>query len=62
VRLATIPYHAERLCDGQIIAVDIPELEVPSCANCGELVFNYTAEEQILRAVQAQTSASASER
>jgi len=62
VQLARIPYHAERLCGGQIIAVDIPELEVPRCANCGELVFNYTAEEQILRAVQAQTSASASQR
>jgi hypothetical protein len=62
VRLATIPYHAERLCDGHIIAVDIPQLEVPKCANCGELVFNYTADEQILRAVQAQASATVSER
>jgi hypothetical protein len=52
VRLATIAYRAERLQDGQVIAVDIPELEVPKCANCGELVFNYTAEEQILGAVQ----------
>jgi hypothetical protein len=64
VRPATIPYHAERLWDGHVIAVDIPELEVPKCTNCGELVFNYTAEEQILQAVQAhmQAPASVSER
>jgi hypothetical protein len=45
-----------------IIAVDIPQLEVPKCANCGELVFNYTAEDKILRAVQAQASTAVSER
>jgi hypothetical protein len=61
VRPATIPYHAERLCEGHIIAVDIPQLEVPKCGNCGELVFNYTAEDQILRAVQAQASTAVSE-
>jgi len=60
VRPATIPHHAERLWDGYIIAVDIPELEVPKYTNCGELVFNYTAEEQILQAVQSQTQASTS--
>jgi hypothetical protein len=55
---AVIPYHAERLHEGRLIAVDIPELSVPRCAKCGELVFNYTADDQILRAVQenARTS------
>jgi len=54
VRLATIPYHTERLHQGQLIAVDIPRLEVPQCGNCGELVINYSADEQILAAVQAR--------
>ena len=54
VRQATIPYHAERLYSGQLIAVDIPNLEVPKCDNCGELVFNYRADEQILEAVRSQ--------
>ena len=58
VRLATIPYHTERLHDGQLIAVDIPNLHVPQCANCGELVFNYAADEQILDAVKTQAAQS----
>jgi hypothetical protein len=58
VRPAKIPYRAERLHEGHLIAEDIPQLEVPKGANCGELVFNYTAEEQILQAVQAQIQAS----
>jgi hypothetical protein len=32
--------------------VDIPLLEVPKCGNCGELVFNFSAEEQILKALE----------
>lgn len=58
VRPATIPYHARRLYEGRHIAVDIPELIVPRCAHCGELAFDYTADEQILRAVEAQAKLS----
>jgi hypothetical protein len=57
VRLATIPYHAERLHEGRLVSVDIPLLEVPQCRQCGELVFNYTADNQILAAVRAQAAA-----
>jgi hypothetical protein len=56
VRPATIAYQTERLHDGRLIAVDIPHLEVPKCSNCGELVFNYVADEQILEAVKAQSA------
>jgi hypothetical protein len=56
VRPVTIPYHAERLHDGRVVSVDVPALVVPRCANCGELVFNYYAEEQILKALEAQVS------
>jgi hypothetical protein len=38
--------------------VDVPELIVPQCGNCKELVFNYTAEEQIEQALQALTGKS----
>jgi hypothetical protein len=58
VRPAMICYHAERLHEDRLVAVDIPELEVPRCENCKELVFNYVAEEQILKAVQAQSAPS----
>ena len=56
VRLATISYQTERLHEGRLIAVDIPHLDVPKCANCGELVFNYAADEQIRAAVTAQAT------
>ena len=58
VRLATISYQTERLHDGRLIAVAIPDLTVPKCANCGELVFNYAADEQILAAAKAQAALS----
>lgn len=57
VRSATIAYQTERLYEGRLIAVTIPHLNVPKCTNCGELVFNYTADEQILDAVRAQAAA-----
>jgi hypothetical protein len=56
VRPATISYQTERLYEGRLIAVAIPDLKVPKCGNCGELVFNYTADEQILNAVKAQAA------
>ncbi len=56
LRPATIPYQAERLYEGRLIAVHIPHLHVPKCANCGEVVFNYVADEQILDAVKAQAA------
>jgi predicted nucleic-acid-binding Zn-ribbon protein len=56
VRPATIAFQTERLHEGRVIAVEIPALLVPKCANCGELVFNYAADEQILDAVKAQAA------
>ena len=57
VRPATISYQTERLYEGRLLAVDIPHLDVPKCTKCGELVFNYVADEQILDAVKAQAAA-----
>ncbi len=52
VRPATISYQTQRLHEGRLVAVHIPHLDVPKCSNCGELVFNYAADEQILEAVR----------
>src|SRR5260370_11586020 len=57
VRRVTIPYQCQRLHNGQPITVMVPALDVPQCANCGELVFTYDTEEQINRAYRAQTDA-----
>src|SRR5579872_333041 len=55
----TIPYQCQRLHNGRTVTVSIPQLAVPRCANCGQLVFDYVAEEQINQAVRAFLSASA---
>ena len=46
VRRATISYQCERLDNGRPIRVVHANLSVPKCENCGELVFDYDAEEQ----------------
>jgi len=56
VWLVNIPYQTQRLHEGQLVTVDIPQLSVPRCRNCGELVFNYSADEQIAQALQAQVT------
>ena len=53
----TIPYQCERIYNGQSITVVLSALNVPKCANCGELVFTYDTEEQINLAYRAQTDA-----
>ncbi len=55
VRRETIPYQCPRLFQGQPVTVVLASLAVPKCGNCGELVFDYEAEEQIDRAYQEQT-------
>jgi hypothetical protein len=42
--------------DGQPVTIVVPDLAVPKCGNCGELVFDYEADDQITRAYAAQTS------
>ena len=61
VRPAAISYQAERLHKGKLAAVTIPHLTVPKCANCGELVFNYAADEQIIAAIHAHVAGISSE-
>src|SRR5262249_48769368 len=54
VRRTTIPYQCERAKAGRPVTVVLTDLAVPRCDNCGELVFDYEAEEQINRALEAQ--------
>jgi hypothetical protein len=57
VRRAVISHECPRLLNGQPISVLVANLSVPRCDNCGELVFDYLAEEQINQAFHAQTKA-----
>lgn len=54
VRPAIITYRCDMVHDGQPHPVTVPELTVPRCGHCGELVFNYPAEEQIRNALRSQ--------
>src|SRR5262245_66265436 len=43
----TVPYDCKRQHAGQSIAVHLDALAVPKCSECGELIFDYVAEQQI---------------
>ena len=52
VRAAHVAYTTEIKYDGRLYTVEIPELCVPRCGACGELVFDTRADEQIARALR----------
>ena len=54
VRPVVIFYRCEMAHDGRLHAVEVPELTVPRCGHCGELVFNEGAEAQVRRALRSQ--------
>src|SRR5260370_301852 len=53
----TIAYACQRLYQGRPISIVVAELAVPRCAHCGELDFDYEADDQINRAFEEQTRA-----
>src|SRR2546423_538943 len=55
VRRVTIPYQCQLRYKGQPVIIVLPNLAVPRCSNCGELVFDYEADDQINQAFEAQT-------
>jgi len=57
VRRESISYQCQRIHDSQPVTIDVPDLKVPRCGNCGELVFDYLAEDQINAAYRRQFSA-----
>jgi len=54
VHPVAIPYRSEILHDGRLHMVEVPQLTVPRCQNCGELSFDNRAEDQIDEVFRAQ--------
>jgi hypothetical protein len=53
VRSVIVPYRCDMAHEGRPYSVTVPELTVPRCGHCGELVFDYPAEEQIRNALRS---------
>ncbi len=54
VKRVTMPYRCQRTHSGRIVTVEVPNFIVPRCSNCGEVVFDYAADEQIRAAFRTQ--------
>jgi putative zinc finger/helix-turn-helix YgiT family protein len=50
---ATIPYAADIKHDGRLHHIEVHELKIPKCKTCGEVVFNYEADDQMLQALRS---------
>ena len=49
----TIPYQISQKHNGQVVTIVVPDLAIPKCSHCGELTFDYEADEQLRRALAA---------
>jgi len=54
VQPTTVKHTSQIRHDGRAYTVEIPELRVPRCGACGELVFDNGADEQIAQALREQ--------
>lgn len=52
-----MPYRCQRTFGGRVVTVEVPNLAVPRCSNCGEVVFDYAADEQVRVAFLTQFGA-----
>lgn len=52
VQLAVVPYTTDAEYDGRTYTITVPELRVPRCQNCGELVLDTNANRQITIALR----------
>jgi putative zinc finger/helix-turn-helix YgiT family protein len=52
VNVVTMPHTAKASYDGRVHELEIPQLEIPQCASCGELVFSNRVDEQISHALR----------
>ena len=50
---ATIPYAADMKYDGRLQHIEVPNLTIPKCRACGEVVFNYEADDQMFEALRS---------
>jgi putative zinc finger/helix-turn-helix YgiT family protein len=48
-----MPYAIDVKHDGQLYHLEIPELKIPKCRACGELVFSNSVDDEILKALRA---------
>jgi putative zinc finger/helix-turn-helix YgiT family protein len=49
-----VPYTAEVKHDGRTYSIQIPELDIPRCRNCAELIFSVNVDDQIVAALRAE--------
>jgi putative zinc finger/helix-turn-helix YgiT family protein len=49
-----VAYRARATHDGQLFEWDIPDLRIPQCSSCGELVFSNSVDIQISRSLRAR--------
>jgi ribosomal protein S27AE len=56
VERETLPYSTEVPYDGRTYTVDLPHFEVPRCTNCGAMVLDDHANDQITDALRRQGS------
>ena len=54
VRPATVQHTSQIKHDGRLYTVEVPNLHIPKCGACGELVFDNNADKQIARALREQ--------
>lgn len=54
VNRVTMPYRCQRIHNGRVMTVEVPNLAVPRCSYCGEIVFDYAADERIRAAIRTQ--------
>lgn len=47
VTRVTMRYHCQRYQNGRVVTLAIPDFSIPRCGNCGEMIFDYSADEQI---------------
>src|SRR5437899_3303416 len=50
---AVMTYRARASYDGRFYELDIPDLQIPKCSACGEMIFSNHTDEQITRALRA---------
>jgi putative zinc finger/helix-turn-helix YgiT family protein len=48
----SLPYSTVVQYDGRSYAVDVPDLRVPCCKNCGDMVFDDSANDQVTDALR----------
>ncbi len=48
----TLCYTAKMKHDGQVYEIEVPELRIPQCRNCQELIFSIDADDQLVAALR----------